>query len=173
MMPNHRNDGMSQCWTQFAIRRVAGRFLGAAIFIVLIGSPLDAGLITVDLFKNISYNQTSAAAPTAPIRVPFCAYENFFQNPGDFDSATVTYPGTGSPQALSLAAAGEYLFQTPFFASQAAMDSAYPFGNYVLSAHNSGTSANQSATISYAADEYGESAVPAYSPQRRLQPFKA
>ena len=42
------------------------------------------------------------------------------------------------------------------------MDSAYPFGNYVLSAHNSGTSANQSATISYAADEY-ESAVLAFA----------
>ena len=118
-----------------------------------IASPLHADLTEVDFFKNISYNQTSGVAPTTPSGY-FAGLREFFQNPGDFDSANVTYPGPGSPQTLALTSTTLFSFQTPFLATQGDLDSAYPFGTYTFTAINSGTSTSQSSDINYVLDAY-------------------
>ena len=61
------------------------------------GAPsLHASLTLVDVFKNISYQQTSGAAPITPSGY-FADVEAFMQNPGDFTSVTVRTPGRVRP----------------------------------------------------------------------------
>jgi len=121
--------------------------------LVSIAAPLRADLMEVDFFKNISYSQTSGAAPTTPAGY-FAGFREFFQNPGDFDTAMVTYPGPGSPQALTMQNPTLFAFGSPFVPTQGDLDSAYPFGTYTFTAINSGTSATQAANINYTADAY-------------------
>jgi hypothetical protein len=140
---------------------MANRLLLAAPLLIMAASPLYAGLTDVDIFKNISYTQTSGAAPSVPTGT-FVSLREFFANPGDFNTGSVTYPGPGSPQSLGLDAANNLLiFQTGFLPNQATMDAAYPFGSYQFTATNSGTSASQSATIQYTTDAYAN--IPAFT----------
>ena len=122
-------------------------------------SPLHASLTGVDFFKNIEYSQTSGAAPSTPSGY-FVSSRAFFANPGDFNTGSLTYPGPGSPQTLSPAGPTVLLFQTGFLASQAAMDAAFPFGTYDVTATNTVTSTSQSANILYSTDAYASS-IPA------------
>ena len=137
------------------------RLLLLAPLLVSAAFPLRAGLTDVDIFKNFVYIQTSGAAPSVSIGT-FLSLREFFANPGDFDTGSVTYPGAGSPQSLSLDAPNKLLtFQTGFLPDQAAMDAAYPFGTYQFTATNSGTSGSQTAEIPYTTDAYAN--IPAFT----------
>jgi len=123
------------------------------LFIGALGvSPLYAGLTLIDLFKNISYNQTSGAPPVTPSFF-FADVEVTMQNPGDFDTVTVTYPGLGSPLSLPLVAPTKFGVG-PAFATQADMNAAFPFGTYTYTAVNSGTSNMETASLSYTQDAF-------------------
>ncbi len=83
-----------------------------------------------------------------------------FQNTGDFDGATVTYNAPGSPQTPSTQTPLELGFDSPTFASQAAMDAAYPFASYFYEATNSAKQTSESTVLLYGLDAY-PSAIPA------------
>lgn len=134
------------------MRYITNRLLLASPLLVILACPLHASLVGIDLFKNVEYTQTSGAAPTVPGGF-FLSFRAFF-HPGDFDTGSVTYPGPSSPQALSPSGTSLLIFQTALLPSQAVMDAAYPFGTYSYTVSNSGTSATQSADISYLADAY-------------------
>lgn len=131
-----------------------------ALPILLAVSPLHAGLTAVDFFKNIEYFQTTGAAPNTPGGF-FVSLREFMATASDFNSASVTYPGPGSPQSLTQSGT-VFAFQTGFLASQAAMDAEYPFGIYTFVADNSSIPTSQSTSISYTADAY-TAGIPAFT----------
>jgi hypothetical protein len=122
------------------------------------GGPAQAGLISVDIFTNTTFLQTSSAAPTTPSSYFFNIGGNF-QNPGDFTSASATDPAIGSPQNLPIT--GTIFNQSsPSIASLATFQADYPFGTYTITALNSITSASQSGAIGYTVNLF-TSAIPA------------
>lgn len=133
-------------------------FSSVAIVFLTMPSLEGAGIGLVDIFKNISYTQSSGAAPTSPTGF-FADVELTSVNPGDFNNVSVTYPGPGSP--LSLPQVSPTFFSSgPGFATQAAMNAAIPFGAYQYTATNTGVS--MTATLNYTTDAF-TSAVPALS----------
>ena len=82
------------------------------------------------------------------------------QSPSDFTSAFVSYPGAGSPRALTytptLTSNGAYagIFTNQTFGSVAEMNAAYPFGTYSFTAINSNTGASQTAFLNYDRDHW-------------------
>lgn len=133
-------------------------FLSVAIVFLTMPSVKGAGINLVDIFKNISYTQSSGAAPTSATGF-FANVELTSANPNDFNNVSVTYPGPGSP--LSLPQISPTFFGSgPGFATQAAMNAAIPFGAYHYTATNTGVSV--AATLNYTTDAF-TSAVPALS----------
>lgn len=130
----------------------AGFLAGSAGLAMGFVSPAHAGLTDAFTFRNIAYTQTSGVAPTIPTGFFFSAGANTAAA-GDFDGASLTYPGPGSPLTLPLVSPTEFLAQ-PGFPTKAAMDAAFPFGSYVITATNSVTMTSQTATLSYTADAY-------------------
>jgi hypothetical protein len=100
-------------------------------------------------FKNLTHEQTG---PTTVIATgAFFNAEAFFDSPGQFDTAILTYPGAGSPAGLPLVSPTEFLIG-PSFPTQAAMDAAYPFGSYTFTV--SGALPTAIVTVGYTADAY-------------------
>ncbi len=64
----------------------------------------------------------------------------------------MTYPGPGSPVALSQTDPSTFTYQTPFLANQAAMDAAFPTGTYQYDA--TGIAGAQSTSSVYGTDLY-------------------
>lgn len=128
-----------------------------AVVVAFVVMPLQAQLTNVYFFKNIAYNQTSGAPPTTPSGF-FGGPGASMTNPGDFNSVVVTYPGPGSP--LSLPMRDPLTFEyAPGFATQAAMDAAFPFGTYSFAATGNMT---QNGNFNYAVDAY-TAGIPAIS----------
>ena len=73
-------------------------------------------------------------------------------NPGDYDNVSATYPGPGSPVALSATSSTAFEYQTGNIPTQADMDAAYPVGTYQFSASNAG--GTDTASLDYSADHY-------------------
>ncbi len=106
------------------------------------------GLTQVSLEKDIIYLQTSGSPPTTPtIYQAFLGVD--FRDPGNFDGATVAYPGPGSPQTLNQTGPDlpNLFFQSPILSSQAALDAAFPHGSYQFKVTNSATSASIGHTV--------------------------
>src|SRR5580658_968359 len=138
--------------------------IGATICILGNGLAF-AGLIDVDLGLNLQQTQTSASGTMANTTDYFAA-RAFYENPGDYDSATLTWPGSASPASMTNVpgtytflnggtAAGYFISQSVSFSSQAALDAAYPMGSYEYDLSDSTmTNPNASSTIQYTADLY-------------------
>jgi hypothetical protein len=109
-------------------------------------TPALADTITGTIFNNIVYDQTSNSSPAAPSSYFFSigANEN---TPGNYTSASATYPGPGSPQNLPSAGPAAFNFNSVLFNNQAALQTAYPFGVYTITATNGANST--SAVINY------------------------
>jgi hypothetical protein len=114
-------------------------------------SPAHASLALVDIFKNIAYQQTSGVKPTTPANF-FADVEAHLNAAGDYTSVVVTYPGPGSPLSLPLENPLQFGVG-PGFATQAAMDAAFPFGAYSFAA-SGGTSTPETDSINYTVDAY-------------------
>lgn len=122
-------------------------------------APAHAQLTDVFTFKNLTNSQSGPDGSVIASTGAFFNAGADMTNSGDFDSLTLTYPGPDSP--LSIPLVGPTSFNAgPGFASQAAMDAAFPFGDYVFTATNSSTMATQTETLSYTADAYAAN-VPA------------
>jgi hypothetical protein len=123
-------------------------------------APASAALSLVAIFNNVDYQQTSTAAPTTSSSSFFTLGGNF-QNAGDFDSASASYPGPASqPMAISGTGFG---FESSLFGTQALLHAAYPFGNYSQTASNSVTKTSQTGVINYTVDRFAAS-IPALTP---------
>jgi len=135
-------------------------FLTCALAVLGAPAMQAAGIQYVDIFKNSVYTQTSGTAPTAA-SFYFANIELTSQNPGDFTSVSVSYPGPGSPVSLPMTQSAFFSYG-PSFPTAAAMNAAVPFGTYSYTATNSSTMASASATLNYTADAF-TSAIPALS----------
>jgi PEP-CTERM motif len=134
------------------------RFFISAISLACFSVPSlkGAAIQLVDIFKNISYTQSSGAAPSTPTGF-FADVELTSQNAGDFTNVIVTYPGPGSPLTVPQVSPTFFKYG-PGFATQAAMNAAIPFGAYKYTATN--TAVNQTATLNYTTDAF-TGAIPA------------
>jgi hypothetical protein len=119
--------------------------------LLIAAGPASADLLDVNIFNNTVYTQDSTSAPTTPV-LYFFNITAEAQNAGDFDSASVSYPGPGSPQ--SLPASGTSFGTAPAYGSEADLHAAYPFGDYAISAHNSVTNDTQGGVIHYTGDHF-------------------
>jgi hypothetical protein len=126
----------------------------AALAISSATTPALADVITGTIFNNIVYDQTSNSAPAAPSSYFFSigANEN---TAGNYTSASATYPGPGSPLNLPSAGPAAFNFNSPLSNNQAAIQTAYPFGSYTITATNG--SSNTSVVINYAANVFTSS----------------
>ena len=70
-----------------------------ALLLIGAAAPGQASLLTVDLGPFQAYRQSSSAAPTTA-SISYVGFDYTTSVAGEFTSATVTYPGSGSPQIL-------------------------------------------------------------------------
>lgn len=108
------------------------------------------------LFNNTSYSQTSNSAPTMPVGY-FFSLGATFGTAGDYNSATATYPGTGSPQTLPALGTTEFNYNSTGYGSSTALQAAYPFGTYTITA--TGSAGTSTSNIPYAANLFAN-AIP-------------
>jgi hypothetical protein len=126
-------------------------FVAAGFAVALAAAPAHAQLNNVFTFRNLTNVQSGAGGSVLTPDSPFFNAGVSMANPGDFDSVTLTSPNGTEP----LAPTSPTSFGIgPSFPDQAAMDAAYPFGDYVFTATNSVTSAAQTETLHYTADAY-------------------
>lgn len=123
-------------------------------------SPAVASVTDFTLFVNTTYNQTTSSPPVTPAGY-WISLGGGMQNPGDFNTASVTYPGPGSPANLPISGTS-FGFSTPYFSSLAALQLQYPFGTYTYTATNTITSTSQIGALNYAANLF-TSNIPALS----------
>lgn len=132
-------------------RHRTGALASAALGVLIAcGSPASAQLVKAGTFKNLTYEQTGPSTVTA--NGGFFNAQAFFTSPGDFATATLTYPGPGSPESLPMDTPTSFGIG-PSFASQADMDAAYPFGTYTFDLMG-GTFGPTTVSVDYMADAY-------------------
>jgi hypothetical protein len=126
--------------------------IGAALgsFLVLSGQA-NAQLVSVGIFKNLTNEQTGPVT-VAPTGAFFNAGAQF-SPAGEYDQASVSYPGPGSPESLPLTTPTTF-GNGPSFPNQAAMDAAYPFGTYNFNVSSTSGPQAQAASVNYTEDAY-------------------
>ena len=137
------------------ICRTTGGARGLALLsFVFFAAPLQANLLYVQL--DVEYSQNTAAGATLSNN-GYEATALYNQSAGEFTSATLTYPGPGSPATLlaSGTVPGTVLGS---FNTLAAYQAAFPFGTYTFNFANGPTMATES--LNYTQNLY-PSAVPA------------
>jgi hypothetical protein len=140
-------------------RAQRGRGVELALASVMAASCANVALadtITGFIYDNTSYTQTSNAAPTSPSGYFFSIGANF-STPGDFTSASASYPGPGSPQSLPTNGSTGFNFNSSYYSSLSGLHADYPFGNYTITA--TGPAGTQVSVVPYTAD-YFTSTVP-------------
>jgi hypothetical protein len=108
----------------------------------------------LDAFKNISNLQTANGNSLTPNGAFYSADLNS-SVANAYSSVTMTYPGPGSPLNIPQTTATVYHYQSPGFATQAAMDTAFPFGTYTFTASNGGPA--DTASFQYTVNDYAQS----------------
>ena len=124
--------------------------VGAAFSIACIlgaASGAKAAVNEIDIGLNPTYQQTGATTVVAT--GGFFSARAFLDSVGDFDGGAVSYPGAGSPLALTPGPDATLAFSDSA-ATMAALNAAYPFGTYSFHLTNSATSASQDASLGYA-----------------------
>jgi len=140
------------------LTRLASNFGWFAATGLVWSAPVYANLADVNFYNNISYSQTSGAAPVTPFGY-FANIGGDFQNTGDFDSVTATYPGPGAPVNLSINGTS-FNYGSQYDSSPSAQQNDFPYGIYTITASNSVTNNVQSESFNYSAD-YFTTAIPA------------
>lgn len=157
------------------VRKLAGRLavsFGLGLTIVTTTKPAVADTITGYIFSNILNEQTSNSAPATPSGYFFSIGADFV-TPGDYTAATATYPGSGSPAVLPPDSPTEFNVSSPLYSSSSALQSAYPFGTYTITA--SGTAGSSTSSINYTANYFTGSVpyVTDYSSLTGLNPSQS
>jgi hypothetical protein len=112
------------------------------------------------IFKEAEYTQSGGGLSLDGY---FFSSRLFMTSPTDFDGGSLTYPGPGSPASYSYVSSNpSYLiYQTPYYASSADLDAAFPAGVYTSTATNSITSASQTTSITSPATDAYPHTIPA------------
>lgn len=134
---------------------VAGQFPGLR-WQVSTDQPPTHDQISPYIYDNTVFDQTSDTAPLAPWFY-FFSIGATFSTAGDYSAASATYPGLGSPQSLGLIAPTRFDFGSSAFTSFSALQAAYPFGTYTVTAVGNQISSTNS--VSYQAN-YFTSTIP-------------
>lgn len=133
----------------FAKTRRTATLVLAALLVCGASVARATNISFVDAFRNVSFIQTGNGNTLTPTGA-FYSSDLFEVSPGGFyTSVTMSYPGPGTPVALSATSPTNYHYQTATFATQAAMDVAFPFGPYTF-----GTNTADTANFAYSADDY-------------------
>ncbi|RYG20880.1 PEP-CTERM sorting domain-containing protein [bacterium] len=115
----------------------------AAASAAMVAASASAEVTFYDVLKNVQYTQTSNAQPSTPVSWDFAA--RIFTNvDNDVTAGTVAFPG-GSRNLTPNGPRLTRYFQ-PGFASEAALNAAYPTGEYVFTA-TAGTLAGQTGSL--------------------------
>ena len=132
---------------------VIGSVIAATLLVW--STPAQASSISfVGTFRNDAFTQTGNGSSLTFQQSFFSAeLDTTVSNP--YTTATLTYPGAGSPQNLPQTSPTVYRFQTSGLPSQAAMDALYPFGTYTFKGVNGGTT--DTTSVSYTMDDYPQS----------------
>jgi len=161
-----------------ALHRFRSSLASGATAVLFFGVlPARAGIAQVDIFKNVVYTQNSGSAPTTPTNY-FADAELVEANPGDFDSATVLFPGAstytspGTPVNLPVESPTQFGIG-PSYATQADMDSDFPEGTYTFTGTNSGTATSVTAPLDYSVPVDGPDAFTADIPALTSATFNA
>ena len=105
-------------------------FASVALIAAIAGHSAQAAILQANTSHNVAYNQTGAGMVSLAGAF-FSA--NILTSPGDTTAfGSLTYPGSGSPQALAQVGPNDIGFQTGLLADQTALDTAYPLGAYVF-----------------------------------------
>src|SRR5690349_9408634 len=116
----------------------------AACLCIMSGRVVHAALSNISLFNNAQYQQTSTSAPTAPFGY-FFSFGGAFQNAGDFNAASASYPGTANkPVTIN---GTSFSFQSSTISTLSGIHTLYPLGVYTMTVTNTNTQATQSASI--------------------------
>jgi hypothetical protein len=121
--------------------------LGALSAACIMGAGgANAAVNEIDIGLNPTFEQTSGT--TVVSTGGFFSARAFLDSVSDFDGGTLTYPGAGSPVALTPGEDNTLAFGDSA-ATMAALNAAYPFGTYSFHLTNSSTSATQDASLDY------------------------
>jgi len=135
------------------IRRVI-RFIPAMAGSLVLFAPVAraSDISFLDAFANTSYEQTGNGNALS-LNGYFFYLDLNSTVPNAYTSASVTYPGPGSPQSLSnsVSAPSDYSYESPYLPSLAD----YPFGTYTYSGTNGG--GTDMASYDYTANDYPQS----------------
>jgi hypothetical protein len=112
----------------------------------LAARPVQAQIDHVDLFRDADHTQTGDGN-TLSLSGYYLAARLYYTNSGDFTTGTVD-PGNGmGPLALTnMPTQNLLIYQTAYFANQAALDAAYPLGDTYMFTAQGGTQGAQTAT---------------------------
>lgn len=127
---------------------------GLFCLVVLAPKMLDEArgdILHLNMFRSASYNQTGNGATLVPLGYFFSSIL-FSADPDEFDAAMMSFPGPGSPLAMTKSSPTVFVHQSGIFVTQGAMDAAYPFGTYSYDA--SGPGGPDIASFMYAVDDY-------------------
>jgi hypothetical protein len=121
--------------------------LGALSAACIVGAGgANAAVNEIDIGLNPTFEQTSGT--TVVSTGGFFSARAFLDSVSDFDGGTLTYPGAGSPVALTPGEDNTLAFGDSA-ATMADLNTAYPFGTYSFLLTNSATSATQDASLDY------------------------
>jgi len=136
------------------------RYLRCLLFTGAIALIPPAGALGQPFSANIQvlegFNQTSDSPPTSPpqsgVELEIKAGNSI---PGDYATASVSYPGPGSPQNLPPLGTppAAFYFQSAEYLSLSDLHQDYPFGNYTITA-GGGSAGTSTVIIPYTADDF-------------------
>ncbi len=133
--------GMSSCFRLAALGACCALFVRGDIF-------------SLDSFKNISYQQTGNGN-TLTLNGGFYSADLNTSVANSYTTVSMAFPGPSSPLNVPQNSTTDYHYQTGLFATQAAMDAAFPFGTYTFTGTSGPTV--DTASYSYTADDYSSS----------------
>ncbi len=128
--------------------------LGALSVACILGAAggANAAVNEIDIGLNPTFQQTG---PTTVVATGgFFSARAFLDSASDFDGGTLTFPGAGSPVALTPGDGATLAFGDSA-ATMAALNSAYAFGTYAFHLTNSTTLATQDASLDYSTVDLG------------------
>lgn len=127
--------------------------LGAVVAIMATASPVRAGIVFVDQFRNDDYTQTGDGN-SLTYNGAFFGARLTSDNPNEYDSVQLSYSGPDSPVALSVnpSVPNLYEYVSVLFPNRAALDAAFPVGTYTFTAGN--VSGTDTAVYAYTNDAY-------------------
>jgi hypothetical protein len=149
-------DGLRRKKAAFFFRDRFGAVLHPLACLLLLSVPAaHAGTISfVDIFGNVGFEQTGDGN-TLSLNGDFFSADLNAMAANAYTSASVSYPGPDSPQALTQGSPTDYHFQTVTLPDLATMEAAYPMGAYTFQGVNGPTT--DTATLAYSADDYPQS----------------